>query len=145
MKFQKHDGAIAVACVALSMSVSISASSEEPNPSSKQIEQETVRRQNLPALPNLPARETKWVCAGAIPFGWIKISDSWDPGSCGRPSDLVYNVWLVERYNKKPVGSTMEACRGPVPTRWFLVSTRSIPGICHPNGTFDNIMTIKRG
>ena len=144
MKFRKHDANIAIACVALSMSANMSVSSDEPKPSSKQIEQVAVKPQNLPAQPNLPARETKRVCAGAIPSGWIKIFDSWDPGSCGRPSDVVYNIWLVERYTKKPVGSTMEVCSGRVPTGWVLVSTRSIFGICHPNGTFDNVMTVRR-
>jgi hypothetical protein len=144
MEFQKHDAIITIACVALSLSVSMSASAEEPKPSSKQIGQGAGRDENLPASPNLQTRETKRVCAGSIPSGWIKIDDSWDPGSCGQPSNVVYNIWLIERYSKKPVGSTMEACKGPVPTKWILVSTRAIPGICHPNGTFDNVMTIKR-
>ena len=39
----------------------------------------------------------------------------------------------------------MEVCSGRLPTGWVLVSTRSIPGICHPNGTFDNVMSMKRG
>ncbi|MBK6877863.1 MAG: hypothetical protein IPG99_15820 [Ignavibacteria bacterium] len=52
--------------------------------------------------------ETQWVCAGQIPNGWVKINDSWNPTTCGNPTSISYNVWLIERYDDKPIGSSYD-------------------------------------
>ncbi len=60
------------------------------------------------------------ICAGSsVPQGWIVVNDDWNPMTCGRPSIRISNVWLIERYNNKPVGWTMSVCStAPTPYGW---------------------------
>ena len=56
------------------------------------------------------------VCAGSLAAGYIKVNDEWNPTTCGNPTSIIYNVWIIDRYDNKPVGSTMKACNGSAST-----------------------------
>lgn len=87
------------------------------------------------------------ICAGSpIPAGWIKVNDRWDPTRCGNPTSIVYNVWTIERFDSRPVGSVMEVCAGaPTPTGWVDVTTRWDPTRCgHPSSIIHNVKQIRR-
>ena len=95
----------------------------------------------------LSLRATEEVCAGSpIPKGWIRINDKWNPTSCGKPTSIIYNVWLIEKFSDKPVGATMEVCASaPTPTGWVEKGKRWNPTCCgHPTTITDNMKTIKR-
>ena len=89
--------------------------------------------------------QTEKVCAGPIPTGWIKVNDSFDPTSCGKPTVITYNVWTIERYDNKPVGAQLLACSAPAPPGWAVVNQAWNPTTCgHPSVNSSNVMTIKR-
>ena len=89
--------------------------------------------------------EIESVCAGEISAGWIKVNDAWNPTTCGNPTRVTYNVWMIARYDEKPVGSVMAACNGPAPSGWVIVGTAWNPIACgHPATHQNNMMTIKR-
>src|SRR5205085_2806861 len=51
------------------------------------------------------------ICATvAIPYGWIKVNDEWNPNECGNPSSKTYNVISILRYDILPVGSIIDVC-----------------------------------
>ncbi len=144
MKINSRVAALFVACV--TTLTSTVANSAEGKPTAQQIEQEAMRQQKLQALlPLVTISETQAVCAGPIPSGWIKVNDAWNPTVCGNPSNISYNVWTIERYDNKPVGSTMQACAAPVPSGWAIVGSNWNPTACgHPSSISNNRMTIKR-
>lgn len=87
------------------------------------------------------------ICAGdPVPASYIWVDDRWDPSQCGNPSSITYNVWTVEKYGDKPVGSTMSACdAAPTPTGWVKISDKWDPQRCgHPSSNIKNVKTIKR-
>ena len=89
--------------------------------------------------------DTESVCAGELPSGWIKVNDAWNPTSCGNPTRVTYNVWMIAQYTEKPIGSVMVACNGPAPPGWVIVGTAWNPTACgHPTTNQKNMMTIKR-
>lgn len=77
-----------------------------------------------------------------IPNGWLQTDDLWSSTKCPAPS-VAYNVWIINRYNNKPVGSTMVVCSDAVtPSGWTVISTSWSATRCkHTSG---NIKTIKR-
>lgn len=82
-----------------------------------QVKQETIKQQKQGELIPLQATgQVQDVCAGSVPAGWIKVNDRWDPMACGKPSSIIYNVWTIERYSDKPVGSVMNTCFGTPPS-----------------------------
>ena len=86
------------------------------------------------------------VCAGQVPQGWIKVDDAWSPTSCGRPSTIVQNVWIIERYSNKRTGTTVVVCASaPTPNGWVVVDTAWRPTACgKPSVIIDNVKTIRR-
>ena len=89
--------------------------------------------------------QIKTVCAGSVPAGWILINDSWNPMKCGNPSSISYNVWTIERFERKPVGAMMMVCNGPVPAGWMIMTSSWNPASCgHPTSLENNVLTIKR-
>ena len=96
-------------------------------------------------IPLSTIAETQVVCAGPLPTGWIKINDAWNPTVCGNPTTIVYNVWTIERYDNKPVNTTMTACAGVIPTGWVKVNDSWNPTTCgHPSTIVQNVMLIRR-
>jgi hypothetical protein len=89
------------------------------------------------------------VCAGTIRPGWARIDDQADPASPCKTNDPnnPYNVWLIEKLDDRPAGSTVEICRVPVvPLRWYKTQSKWDGVRCgHPkeHGE-DNIMIIRR-
>ncbi len=89
--------------------------------------------------------ETEFVCAGEVPSGWIKVNDAWNPTTCGNPTRVTYNVWMIAQYTEKPIGTVMVVCNGPAPSGWVIVGTAWNPTACgHPTTNQKNVMTIKR-
>lgn len=74
---------------------------------------------------NVPVTKAQMnICAGSpMPSGWIKVNDNWNPGMCGNPTSIVYNVWTIERYSDYPIGFTMNVCAcAPTPAGWVDVN-----------------------
>jgi hypothetical protein len=96
-------------------------------------------------IPTEAIADSQNVCAGAVPSGWIKVNDQWDPTKCGNPTSITYNVWTIERYNDKPKGTVMNACSDTPPSGWTRTDQQWNPTKCgHPTSNVKNIMTIKR-
>jgi hypothetical protein len=91
--------------------------------------------------------ETRTLCAGeAVPAGFVKVNDSWDPARCGKPAAETWNVWTVQRYDDRPVGFVMDQCtEAAIPEGWVLVAMRSVPEACgHPKGAATNVAKVRR-
>ena len=93
----------------------------------------------------------QYVCRGATPpAGYIVTDDIRDRQMCGgtNPTTLnSYNVWVVERYDRLPVNSTMDVCAAsPTPPGWVLVDVYRRKDRCgHPDGMFEaNVKRIRR-
>jgi hypothetical protein len=96
----------------------------------------------LPLGANLTAQN---ICAGAVPPGWIKINDAWNPTVCGNPATISYNVWTIQQLSDQPLGAVVHACKGPAPSGWSIVGTTWNPTVCgHPTANQPNVMAIKR-
>jgi hypothetical protein len=88
---------------------------------------------------------TQNVCAGAVPPGWIKINDAWNPTVCGNPATITYNVWTLQQLSGQPLGAVIHACKGTVPSGWAIAGTAWNPTVCgHPASNQSNVMAIKR-
>lgn len=118
-------------------------------PTDKEIHEETERQRKAlePTSLNLISEHMD-ICANSpVPAGWIKVNDHWDPTICGRPTSIVYNVWTIQRYDNKPVGTYLTVCaQAPTPSGWVLVDTRWDPTRCgYPHSTIvRNMKQIKR-
>lgn len=144
MKSISSLAALTVVCFVLSFAMP--AGSAEPLPAPDEVRREAEKQQRHQHHPQMgEVLETQTVCAGQIPFGWIRVNDSWNPSVCGKPTAITYNVWTIVRYDNKPAGSVMQVCSGPVMPGWTVVSTSWNPTACgRPTSMTDNIMTIRR-
>ncbi len=105
------------------------------------------RSKDLPELELNVERTSMHICRGSpVPPGWIKVNDDWSPTSCGNPSYITYNVWLIEQYDNKPVGSTMRVCASAqTPAGWVDVDYDWSPTSCgRPSYITDNVKYIRR-
>jgi hypothetical protein len=85
------------------------------------------------------------VCAGAVPAGWIKINDAWNPTVCGNPATVTYNVWTIQQLSDQPPGAVIYACKGAAPLGWAIVGSAWNPTVCgRPTTNQANVMAIKR-
>ena len=97
-------------------------------------------------------RDRQLVCRGAqLPAGWIVVTDTRDPSMCTGDQSATtvnsYNIWAIERYDDRPVGSVMEICASsPAPDGWQLVDIyRSRERCGHPDEPFAaNVKRIRR-
>jgi hypothetical protein len=69
---------------------------------------------------------TRQICRGAaIPAGWILVNDMRSTTTCGgdNPAALsAYNVWVIQRYDDRPVNSTLEVCAvAQTPEGWTMI------------------------
>lgn len=95
------------------------------------------------------ARNT--VCRGeAIPAGWILVDDMREATMCGGSNTTAlntYNVWAIERYDNRPVGTVIEVCASTItPEGWQLVDIFRDKEACgHPADVFvANVKRIRR-
>lgn len=115
------------------------------------LEAQTARRPT-PAAPAAPPRvERQIVCRGApIPVGWVLVDDTREATMCGgdNPAALnAYNVWALERYDTRPVGTVIVMCASmPTPPGWTVVDVYRAKDACgHPDEAFDvNVKKIQR-
>ncbi len=123
------------------LQVAKSQTSEQP----REIRQSEAPASGLAPLSLEMTLQTQNVCAGSVPPGWIKINDAWNPTVCGKPSNISYNVWTIQRFTEQPVGAVIHACEGSVPLGWAIVGTLWNPTVCgHPSANQPNVMAIKR-
>lgn len=86
-------------------------------------------------------------CSGdAVPAGFIKVNDDWDPTKCGNPSSITRNVSTYQRYDNKPVGTSLQVCSSAAtPSGWANGTMSWDPNKCgHPSSTTNNIKLITR-
>jgi len=93
----------------------------------------------------------QYVCRGATPpANYIVTDDIRDRQMCGgtNPTTLnLYNVWVVERYDRLPLNTVMDVCASsPTPAGWVLVDVYRRKDRCgHPEGMFEaNVKKIRR-
>lgn len=92
--------------------------------------------------------ERRIICRGAaIPTGWLLVDDLRDRTMCegSNPAVLrLYNVWAIERYDNRPIGTVIEVCAAAVtPDGWELVDVYRSKELCgHPGDAF--IVNVKR-
>lgn len=99
-----------------------------------------------------PQSERRLICRGAaIPAGWILVDDTRDMSMCvgDNPAAVVtaYNIWVIERYDTRPVGTTITVCAStPTPPGWVLVDVYRDKALCgHPDEPFQiNAKRIRR-
>jgi hypothetical protein len=93
-------------------------------------------------------RERQLVCRGAaIPAGWALVDDTRDPSMCAGDNPSVarfFNIWVIERIDRVPVGGSVEVCSGaPTPDGWLLVDVYRSKEVCgHPDDPF--VVNVKR-
>jgi hypothetical protein len=96
-------------------------------------------------------RERQLVCRGAaVPAGWALVDDTRDTSMCAGDNPSVarfFNIWVIERIDRVPVGGTVEVCAGaPTPDGWTLVDVYRSKEVCgHPDDPFvANVKRIRR-
>ncbi len=129
-------GALAGLCIAAG---TVSAQATPPN------------RGPIRAAPPSGDDSRQYICRGAaVPDGFIVTDDIRDRQMCGgnNPTTLnAYNVWVIERYDRMPVNSTMDVCAAmPTPPGWVVVDVYRRKDRCgHPDGVFEvNVKRIRR-
>ena len=96
-------------------------------------------------------RERQLICRGAtVPTGWALVDDTRDPSMCAGDNPSVarfFNIWVIERIDRVPVGGSVEVCAGaPTPDGWLLVDVYRSKEVCgHPDDPFvANVKRIRR-
>lgn len=85
-----------------------------------------------------------------MPVGWVLVDDLRESSMCGgeNPATLnAYNVWAIERYDNRPVGTMLLMCASmPTPPGWIVVDVYREKNACgHPDEAFAvNVKRIQR-
>lgn len=93
-------------------------------------------------------RDRQLICrGGVIPAGWVLVDDTRSPTMCGGENPAIirlYNVWVIERIDRRPVGTEIEVCAAmPTPMGWDVVDVYRKPELCgHPTDQF--LVNVKR-
>jgi hypothetical protein len=121
-----------------------------PSPASTAGAQTLDQRAALRRTPSARGARTT-LCRGApIPAGWILVDDMREPTMCGGTNVSAlnsYNVWAIERYDNRPVGTVIEVCASVLtPEGWQLVDVFRDKEVCgHPGDVFvANVKRIRR-
>jgi hypothetical protein len=101
---------------------------------------------NVWVLQKIAAADTRLVtCAGYVPENFIKTDFYPQSYKCGHDyNSSVYNVWVVERYDTRSIGSTLRACAGFVPYGWTRTSITTSTTQCGRGTANSNIWTMRR-
>lgn len=86
-------------------------------------------------------------CSGSEPPpGFINVNDDWDPTKCGNPSSITRNVSTYQRYDNRPVGTTLQVCASAAaPAGWVDGTASWDPNKCgHPSSISNNVKLITR-
>src|SRR5687768_10032558 len=80
------------------------------------------------------------------PTGFIKVNDDWDPTVCGKPSSVTRNISTYQRYDNKPVGTSLQVCASAAaPAGWTDGSFNWDSNRCgHPSSVTNNVKLITR-
>ena len=104
----------------------------------------------LPGAANAYANRQLICRGGSIPDGWVLVDDVRDPAQCegSNPTALrLYNVWVIERYDDRMVGTVIDICAAtPIPEGWVLVDIYRAKELCgHPDAALTvNVKRIRR-
>ena len=98
-----------------------------------------------------PRRERQIICRGAaIPSGWVLVDDLRDHTMCDGSNPAVvnaYNVWAIERYDSRPIGTVIQMCAAAeTPDGWTVVDLYRDRELCgHPDDLWAvNVKKIRR-
>jgi hypothetical protein len=141
---------IMAALVAVTLPLTAHAQSRAAQPTVAALESRVTATRPVRGASNAhDARQL--ICRGApVPDGFILVDDIRDREQCGgsNPSALrLYNVWVIERYDDRPVGTTIDVCAAtPVPEGWVLVDIFRSQELCgHPTDVLTvNVKRIRR-
>ncbi len=97
------------------------------------------------ALSKVDAAEEEICADSVVPQGWITTDVYWQPAKCSQPYRIP-NVAKIQRYDDKPVGTTMTVCSlAPTPGGWTQQDSYWQPALCgQPTSKSNNVKTIKR-
>jgi hypothetical protein len=102
----------------------------------------------LVALSGSAQAATLHVCGGQTASGYILSDTYYSPNTCGSPPTVSYNVWILESYFDKRVGSQMHVCNSTRnPSGWVTVTTYFSLTRCGPpppSITNSNVRVIQR-
>ena len=143
--------ALVLACLAAAPSLAAAQdTTTRPTPASAAAAQTLDQRAALRRTPSTRGPRTT-VCRGsAIPAGWILVDDMREATMCGGSNAAnlnAYNVWAIERYDNRPVGTVIEVCASVLtPDSWQLVDVFRDKEVCgHPADAFvANVKRIRR-
>jgi len=80
-----------------------------------------------------------------VPEGWIVVDERHDDSKCGPNYTTIQNVWILEKYGDRKVGSIMDVCNfNPTPKGWVEIDHRHDSSACSPNMQGTNVKAIKR-
>jgi hypothetical protein len=102
---------------------------------------------NVWTLYKLRATDDKvTTCSGYVPDNFLKVDFYPQSYRCGLDYNTsTYNMWTIQRYNDKSIGTTLKACAGFTPTGWTRLSISSSSTQCgRGTGLYDNIWTLRR-
>lgn len=116
-------------------------------PASTQRQRIITAGARLPGAANAYANRQLICRGGRIPDGWVLVDDVRDPSQCegSNPSALrLYNVWVIERYDDRMVGTVIDICAAtPTPEGWELVDVYRAKELCgHPDSAL--VVNVKR-
>ena len=75
------------------------------------------------------------ICKGTpLPAGFVAVNCLIDSSRCnGFIGMTVSNVWVIERFTDRPIGTTLDICddlTNPIPSGWSVVSRFKSPTQC---------------
>jgi hypothetical protein len=111
----------------------------------------TTTRRPSPAPAVSLRRERQIICRGAaIPTGWVLVDDLRDSSMCEGSNPAIvnaYNVWAIERYDNRPIGTMIEICAAAAtPEGWVVVDLFRDRELCgHPDDLWAvNVKKVRR-
>lgn len=120
-------------------------------PAGAQSRPQVVSSPDASPASSISKGERQLICrGGSIPSGWILVDEAKDAKSCGGENPAVlntYNVWAIEKYEGRPVGTLIDVCAAtPTPKGWVLVDIYRDKSSCgHPQeGWTANVKRIRR-
>ncbi len=140
-------GAALAGALAIGSASSLAA---QPLPTTANRQRIIAAGARLPGAANAYANRQLICRGGSIPEGWVLVDDVRDPAQCegSNPSALrLYNVWVIERYDDRMVGTIIDICAAtPIPDGWALVDVYRAKELCgHPDAALTvNVKRIRR-
>lgn len=121
-------------------------------PAGAQARAQVVASPDASPASSVAKGERQLICrGGSIPSGWILVDDVKDATTCRGDNPAIlntFNVWAIEKYEGRPVGTLMDVCAtAPTPKGWVLVDVYRDKATCgHPQESWGaNVKRIRKG